>query len=84
MVEESNSDTQRTLTLRISRTEDGIFTEAVAGHKIDDINNFVVPKSFFSATPNELNKLGLILFSRYAKDVKHLEISGYSFISFLL
>jgi xanthine/uracil permease len=84
MVEESDSDAQHKFSLRISRTEEGIFTEAVAGHKMDDINNFVVPKSFFSATAKELNQMGLILFSRYAKDVKHLEISGYSYISFWL
>lgn len=84
MVEETKGDAQRKLSLRISKTEDGIFTEVVAGHKIDDINNFAVPNSFYCATAKELNSLGLILFSQYAKDVKHIEISGYSFISFQL
>ncbi|MFH1913850.1 MAG: solute carrier family 23 protein [Pseudomonadota bacterium] len=84
MAKEPNIDVQRKFSLRISRTEDGIFTEAVTGYKMDDINNFVVPKSFFSATTKELNTLGLVLFSKCAKDVKHIEISGYSFISFLL
>jgi len=42
------------------------------------------PESFYQATPDELSKLGLVLFSQYARDVKHLEISGYSYISFLI
>ncbi len=32
----------------------------------------------------ELIHLGLILFSQFARDVKHIEISGYSYISFLI
>ncbi|XPV76630.1 MAG: uracil-xanthine permease family protein [Desulfovibrio sp.] len=84
MVEESNGDAERKLTIRSSRTEEGIYTEIVSGHKMDDINNFAVPDSFFNATSDELNKLGLIIFSQYARDVKHIEISGYSYISFLL
>jgi xanthine permease XanP len=76
------SDSERKLSLRVSRNEDGWFTEMVCGHKMDDINNFAVPESFFQATPEELGQLGLVLFARYARDVKHLEISGYSYISF--
>lgn len=84
MAGEDSEDVERTLTLRISRSEDGYFTEMVCGHKMDDINNFAVPESFFLATPDQLNQLGLVLFSQYARDVKHLEISGYSYISFLV
>jgi len=77
-------DSERKLSLRIERTEDGLFTEMVCGHKMDDINNFAVPESFLQATPDELDRIGLVLFSQYARDVKHLEISGYSYISFLV
>jgi xanthine/uracil permease len=77
-------DSERKLSLRIERTEDGLFTEMVCGHKMDDINNFAVPESFLQATSDELDRLGLVLFSQYARDVKHLEISGYSYISFLV
>jgi xanthine/uracil permease len=84
MVGEDTADTDRSLTLRISRSEEGYFTEMVCGHKMDDINNFAVPESFFQATPEQLNQLGLVLFSQYARDVKHLEISGYSYISFVV
>ena len=51
---------------------------------MDDINNFAVPESLLQARPEDLDQLGLMLFSRYAHDVKHLEISGYSYISFLI
>ncbi len=78
------ADHERTLTLRIARTEEGLFTEMVCGHKMDDINNFMVPEALFQATADELGQLGLALFAHYARDVKHLEISGYSYISFLV
>jgi NCS2 family nucleobase:cation symporter-2/xanthine permease XanP len=77
-------DEERRLTLRISRTEDGIFTEAACGHKMDDINNFAPPDSLLLARPEELQQLGLLLFSEFAREPKHVEISGYSYISFLL
>ncbi|NLV24974.1 MAG: hypothetical protein GXY54_09365 [Deltaproteobacteria bacterium] len=84
MVGEKPDDEECSLTFRISKTEDGYFTEAICGHHMDDINNFAMPDSFFHARPEELKQLGMILFSTYARDVKHIEISGYSFISFLL
>jgi xanthine permease XanP len=84
MVAGNREDKDRSLTLRVSRTEEGYFTEMVCGHKMDDINNFVVPESFFQATAEELDQLGLILFSKFAHDVKHIEISGYSYISFFV
>ena len=74
----------RLLTIRILWAEEGYFTEAICGHQMDDINNFVMPDSLFRAGPEELGNLGLILFSKYARDVKHLEISGYSYISFYI
>jgi xanthine/uracil permease len=84
MVGKGAPDGERKLSLRVSRNEDGCFTEMVCGHKMDDINNFAVPESFLLATPEELDQLGLVLFAKYARDVKHLEISGYSYISFLV
>lgn len=84
MAGEGNPDSERSLSLRISKTEEGLFTEMVCGYMMDDINNFAVPESFFQATPDELNQLGLMLFAKYARNVKHLEISGYSYISFVV
>jgi len=51
---------------------------------MDDINNFALPESLLQATPGELSQLGLVLFAQYARNVKHLEISGYSYISFVV
>ncbi|HWR03253.1 MAG TPA: hypothetical protein VN419_04455, partial [Humidesulfovibrio sp.] len=73
---------ERTLTLRISKTDEGYFTEMVCGHMMDDINNFALPESLLQADADELSQLGLVLFAQYARNVKHLEISGYSYISF--
>ncbi len=84
MADSGVPDEERKVTVRISLTEEGCFTEMVSGHKMDDINNFATPDSLFHATPDDLKQLGLILFSQYARDAKHLEISGYSYISFLI
>lgn len=84
MVSGQAENSEHSLTLRISLTDDGCFTEMVCGHKMDDINNFAMPESLLQADSQELDQLGLMLFSQYARDVKHLEISGYSYISFLV
>lgn len=84
IIENGNDDEERSVTFRITKTDEGYFTEAVCGHKMDDINNFAVPESFYSAKPDELQQLGMFIFSKFARDVKHLEISGYSFISFVI
>jgi xanthine permease XanP len=82
MVGEGAKEGGQSLTLRISKAEEGYFTEMVCGHMMDDINNFALPESLLQASVDELNQLGLVLFSQYARNVKHLEISGYSYISF--
>jgi len=82
--EKATGEEKKSLTFRISKMEEGYFTEVVCGYRMDDINNFAVPESFFQAKPDELKQLGMILFANYARDVKHLEISGYSFISFMV
>ncbi|OGR38159.1 MAG: hypothetical protein A2051_03155 [Desulfovibrionales bacterium GWA2_65_9] len=84
MVSGKSVNSEHSLTLRVSLTEEGCFTEMVCGHKMDDINNFALPESLLQASPDELDQIGLVLFSRYARNVKHLEISGYSYISFLV
>lgn len=82
MTGQGNRD--HSLSLRIARTEEGWFTEMVCGHMMDDINNFALPESLLQASEDELGQLGLMLFSQYARNVKHMEISGYSYISFLV
>lgn len=84
MVTAASVNSEHMLTIRVSLTEDGCFTEMVCGHKMDDINNFALPESLIQANPDELDKIGLMLFSQYAHNVKHLEISGYSYISFVI
>lgn len=81
---QAHSSLGHSLTLRASLKEEGCFAELVCGHMMDDINNFALPESLLQANPDELDNLGLALFARYAREVKHLEISGYSYISFLL
>lgn len=82
--EAEGPDAERRLTLRVLRAEDGVFAEAACGHMMDDINNFATPESLFKARPEDLRQLGLALFAQYAREPKHIEISGYSYISFLV
>lgn len=84
MTQEEGSNGDRRLSARLSRTEDGIFVEMICGYKMDDINNFATPQSLLDGRPEELRQLGLLLFSQYAEDVRHMEISGYSYISFFV
>jgi NCS2 family nucleobase:cation symporter-2/xanthine permease XanP len=84
MIGEDHSDDTRSLTFRIQKSDNGYFVEVVCGHKMDDINNFILPKSLLQAKPEDLKQLGLMLVANYARDVKHVEISGYSYISFLI
>ena len=70
MIGDGEEEEERFMTFRIARTEDGYHTEVVCGHQMDDINNFAVPESFFSAKPEELKQLGMMLFAEYARDVK--------------
>ncbi len=84
MIQAHSTAGDHSLTLRVALTEEGCFAEMVCGHKMDDINNFAIPESLLQANPDELGNLGLMLFARYARNVKHLEISGYSYISFVL
>ncbi|BBD09510.1 uracil-xanthine permease family protein [Desulfovibrio ferrophilus] len=82
MAEEHKDFDDSYLTLRTTRGEDGYFTEIVCGRQMDDINNFALPEGLINANPDDLRQLGMVLFAGYARDVKHVEISGYSFISF--
>ena len=84
MVSSPTVNSEHSLTMRCSITEDGCFTEMICGHKMDDINNFAMPDSLLLASQDELSQLGLLLFAQYARNVKHMEISGYSYISFLI
>ena len=84
MTGQGRRDREDSLTIRVSRVEEGWFTEMVCGHMMDDINNFALPESLLHASEEELGQLGLMLFSQYARNVKHMEISGYSYISFLV
>lgn len=84
MTQDGDSGGERRLTARVSRVEEGVFVEMICGYKMDDINNFATPQSLLDGRPEEWRQLGLMLFAQYAADVRHLEISGYSYISFFV
>ena len=48
----------------------------------DDVDLPSLPDNWERASSQDLQDLGLLLVSKLAKEVRHLRISGYNYISF--
>lgn len=70
--------------LHIVRKEHGLFVELICSEEIEDVDQIVRPFTLLHTEEHELNKLGLLLLSKVAQDVRHIHISGYAYISFLI
>ncbi|NCC26311.1 MAG: hypothetical protein EOM25_14125, partial [Deltaproteobacteria bacterium] len=69
----------------VQRQEEGIFVEIVSNEDVDeDIDQYVRPFNALCADEKELGRLGLILLGRSAREVQHISISGYTYLSFLI
>jgi hypothetical protein len=51
---------------------------------VDEIDQGMRPFTGINATEAELDRVGLLILSRMAKDVQHIHISGYTYISFVI
>lgn len=54
-------------------------TERIYGHIVEYIKNFALSESLCETSDGELGQLGLMLFLQYNPNIKHMEISGYSY-----
>ena len=62
--------------------EDTILVEITDRSLAEDVDLPQLPADLETASPEDLQHLGLFLVSRLAHEVSHVRISGYNYISF--
>ena len=72
-----------TVMFKIVRVEQGLFTEAIIGGSVNDVVNLTPPDNLMTADDDELNRLGIFLLGKIVKEIKHIRISGVSYLSFI-
>ena len=65
------------------RNEQGIFTEAIIGNCVKDIVNLTLPGNLMTADEEVIQHLGMILLSKIVREIRHIQISGMTYISFI-
>lgn len=73
----------QTVMFKIVRMEDGLFTEAIIGRSVSDVVNLDSPKNLLAAKEEELSELGLFILGKIVKKIRHIQINGVSYISFI-
>jgi uracil-xanthine permease len=71
-----------TVQFQVVKDEDGVFAEIQAGKKLRDVDG---PGRRFSSgwtQESDLGALGLHLLRNIARDIKHIHISGFTYLSF--
>ena len=66
----------------ITKDEDGVFAEIQTGAKVGDVDGPIRPAQAGWANEADLRELGLYLLRNVVRDIKHVHISGYSYVSF--
>ena len=69
---------------KINRDEDVLFVELISGEAIEDIDQIVRPPRSLDASIDEMSKLGLLVLKNTVMDLRHIQISGYTYISFFI
>ncbi len=70
--------------LKINRDEDVLFVELISGAAIEDIDQIVRPPRSLDAGIDEMSKLGPLVLQNTVMDLRHIQISGYAYISFFI
>ncbi|MCW7754235.1 hypothetical protein OOT00_09575 [Desulfobotulus sp. H1] len=63
---------------------EGFFVEVSIGETVHETDQGMRPFTGINATEAELDRVGLLIFSRMAKDVAQIHISGYTYIYFVI
>lgn len=66
----------------IIKDDDGVFAEIQTGAKVGDVDGPIRPTHAGWADENDLRELGLYLLRNVVRDIRHVHISGYSYVSF--
>ncbi len=72
----------RTVQFQVVRDEDGIFAEIQAGKKLRDVEGPMRRYASGWTQESDLEALGLYLLRNFARDIKHIHISGFTYLSF--
>jgi NCS2 family nucleobase:cation symporter-2/xanthine permease XanP len=75
---------ERAVIFKIVRDEDNLFVELISGENIEDIDQVVRPPRSLDAGIDEMSKLGLLVLQNTVSDLRHIQISGYAYISFFI
>ncbi len=79
-----SNNNQKKCLFNIRKKEEGIFVEIIYGEEVEDVDQAVRPFNVMSADQNELSRLGLLILSKTARDIQHIHISGFTYISFVV
>lgn len=66
----------------ITKDEEGVFAEIQTGSRVGDVDGPKRPSQTRWADEDDLRTLGLYILRNIARDIKHVHISGYSYVSF--
>ena len=81
---EGNDSQDCTVLFKLKCVEDGIFTEAIMGGSVNQVVNLKPPRNLMSASDDSLDDLGMFLLSNIVKDIRHIELSGTTYFSFIV
>lgn len=82
-ISEKNSSRER-IAFMFSEEEDGLLVEIKDRSQADDIDLVEIPEDVAQASTEELDRLGMVMLGKMAKEVNHIRISGVNYISFKL
>jgi NCS2 family nucleobase:cation symporter-2/xanthine permease XanP len=68
----------------VTKDEEGVFAEIQAGTRLSDVDGPKRPAERGWDDDADLQALGLYLVRNIVRDIKHVNISGYSYVSFRL
>lgn len=66
----------------VKREEEGLFVEVRSGRRVTDVEGPGRRPEPHWAEPSDLEALGLYLLRKMVREIKHVHISGYTYVSF--
>ncbi len=69
---------------KILRDDEEVFVEIISSVHIDDVDQVVRPPRSLNANQEEISNLGLVILQKMVKELRHIRISGHTYISFFI
>ncbi len=67
---------------KVHKEEHAVAVEAICGKAVDEVDEAEMPMDLLASQDEELDRMGLALLHKVAGQVRHLEISGVTYLSF--